>query len=119
MDQLPDFSNPYWFLLAALIVFAVVVGRYFLISGLFYLAFYRWQKNKWELNKINKRDYPKGQFQKEITRSIITSILFGLSGALLLWMWQKGYARIYEDVNAYPLWWMPVSLVIALVLQET
>jgi len=34
-------------------------------------------------------------------------------------MWQKGYAKIYEDVHAYPLWWLPLSLMIALVLQET
>jgi Delta7-sterol 5-desaturase len=119
MNELPDLSNPGWFLLASLIVFAVVVGRYFLISGIFYLAFYVWQKEKWQPRKVNQRAYPKGQFRKEIIRSSITSILFGVSGALLLWMWQKGYAKIYEDVHAYPLWWLPLSLIIALVLQET
>ncbi|MBL0270970.1 MAG: sterol desaturase family protein [Chitinophagaceae bacterium] len=119
MNELPDLSKPSWFLLASLIVFAVVVGRYFLISGIFYLAFYVWQKDKWMPRKVNQRAYPKGQFRKEIIRSSITSILFGVSGALLLWMWQKGYAKIYEDVHAYPLWWLPLSLMIALVLQET
>lgn len=119
MDQLPDLSEPGWFLLASLVVFAVVVGRYFLISGIFYAAFYIWQRKKWAAKKVNKRSYPPGQFKKEIYRSTVTSILFGFSGALLLWMWQQGYAKIYEDPRAYPLWWLPLSLLIALALQET
>lgn len=106
-------------MLASLVVFAVVVGRYFLISGIFYAAFYIWQRKKWAAKKVNKRSYPPGQFKKEIYRSTVTSILFGFSGALLLWMWQQGYAKIYEDPRAYPLWWLPLSLLIALALQET
>lgn len=119
MDQLPDLDNPFWFLIVSLIVFVVVVGRYFLISGVFYLAFYVWQKEKWKRKKVNQRAYPKHQFRKEIIRSTITSTIFGLSGALLLWMWQHGYARIYEDIHDYPLWWLPASLLAALALQET
>jgi lathosterol oxidase len=119
MENLPDLSDLRWFLLAALIVYAVVVGRYFLIYGLFYAAFYVWFPDKWKKKKINQREYPAGQFKKEIIRSNITAVLFGLSGAVLLLLWQKGYAKIYTDVRDYPLWWMPLSLFIALVLQET
>ncbi|MCX8020989.1 MAG: sterol desaturase family protein [Chitinophagaceae bacterium] len=119
MNHFPDFSQPVNFLLAALIIFIVVTARYFIVSGLFYVIFYVWKRKKWTARKINPRDYPKGQFRKEIIRSILTSILFGLSGALLLWMWQKGYARIYVNVRDYPLWWLPVSLFLALFLQET
>jgi lathosterol oxidase len=119
VQQLPDLSNPYYFLLTALVVFAVVVGRYFLISGIFYMVFHRWGKEKFEPSKINKKEYPAGQFRREIIRSSITSILFGFSGAFLLLGWQKGYMHIYEDIHAYPIWWMPLSLVIAIFLQET
>jgi sterol desaturase/sphingolipid hydroxylase (fatty acid hydroxylase superfamily) len=119
VQQLPDLSNPYYFLLAALIVFAVVVGRYFLISGIFYLVFHRWGKQKFQSKKINAKDYPAGQFRKEIWRSNLTAILFGFSGAVMLLGWQKGWIRIYENPNDHPLWWLPASLVIALLLQET
>lgn len=119
MNKLPDVSNPLWFLIATLVVYAVVVGRYFLLSGIFYLVFYKWQKNKWASKKINSREYPPGQFKKEIIRSNITAILFGLSGALLLLLYQKGYTKIYEDMQAYSLWWLPLSLIIAMILQET
>ncbi len=119
MDNLPDLSNPMWFLLASLIIFAVVVGRYFLLSGLFYAIFYVWFPGKWKNRKITQRNYEPGQFREEIIRSTITAIIFGFSGALLLLLWQKGYIQLYEDIHAYPLWWMPVSLIIALILQET
>ncbi len=119
MDKLPDVSTPFWFLITAIVVYAVVVGRYFLLSWLFYRIFYVWQLKKWESRKITQRDYPPGQFRKEITRSNITAVLFGISGAVLLLLWQKGYTKLYEDIHDYPLWWLPVSLIVALVLQET
>lgn len=119
MNQLPDVSNPFWFLIVSAIVYMIVVGRYFLLSGLFHAIFYKWKKEKWEGRKINKRDYPPGQFRKEMTRSNITAILFGISGAVLLLLWQKGYLKLYEQLSDYPLWWLPLSLVIALALQET
>jgi Delta7-sterol 5-desaturase len=118
MNDLPDVSNLYWFLLVSCIVFAVVVFRYFLLSGIFYGVFYIWKKEKWKANKVSARDYKPGQFKKEIIRSIITSIIFGLSGGLLLLQYQQGYARIYEDFVSYQWWWMPASLAIALILQE-
>ncbi len=119
MNNLPDLSNPLWFLLVTLIVYAVVVGRYFLVSGLFYLIFYVWFPQQWKKRKITERDYSPGQFKKEIIRSNITAVLFGLSGALLLFLLQKGYEKIYPGFHDYLLLWLPAGLFIALALQET
>lgn len=119
MMQLPDLSNPIWFAVAAAVVFAVVIGRYFLIAGLFYLVFYKWQKDKWQPRKINTRDYKPDQFRKEVKWSMITAAIFSVTGAAMALLWQKGYTKIYDDVAAYPLWWLPVSLLIALLVHET
>ncbi|MFZ1264440.1 MAG: sterol desaturase family protein [Chitinophagaceae bacterium] len=119
MEKLPDVSDPLWFLVATAVIYVVVVGRYFLLSGLFYNLFYVWYKVQWKDRKISQKDYPAGQFKKEIVRSNITAVLFGISGAVLLLLWQKGYTKLYEDIHAYPLWWLPVSLILALALQET
>lgn len=116
---LPDLSNPLWFFVAALMIFAVVIGRYFLIAGLFYAVFYKWSKAKWQKRKINQRGYRPGQFKKEVTWSMITAGIFALSGAALGLLWQQGFTKIYTDVNAYPLWWLPVSLMLALFVHET
>ncbi len=119
MHTVPDLSNPFWFLAVAVIIYAVVAVRYFLLSGLFYFLFYVWRPNKWKSRKVNPKDYPPGQFKKEMIRSNITAVLFGISGAALLLLWQKGYIKLYENIHDYSLWWLPASLIIALLLQET
>ncbi len=119
MTELPDFSQPLYFLLATLVVFIVVIGRYFLIAGLFFGVFHRWNPGKWKGRKINDRDYKSGQFKKEIKWSTVTAFIFAVAGAAMVVLWQKGYTKVYTETTAYPWWWMPVSLVIAMVLHET
>jgi sterol desaturase/sphingolipid hydroxylase (fatty acid hydroxylase superfamily) len=119
MDQLPDFSNGLWFLVATVVVFAIVIGRYLLVAGLFYGIFYIWFPQHWQQRKISQKAYKPGQLKKEITWSMVTALLFAVSGAIMLVLWQKGYTRIYTDVHQYSLWWLPVSLLIALFIHET
>ena len=117
--ELPDFSQPIWFLISMLIVFTVVIGRYLLIAGLFYGIFYLWFPTRWQQRKINTRAYKKDQFKKEVKWSTITAVIFALSGAITLVMWQKGWTKVYTNISDYPLWWLPLSLVISLLLHET
>ena len=119
MIELPDFSNPLWFVIATVVFFAVVIGRYLLIAGLFYGVFYMWFPQRWEQRKINNRAYKKDQFKKEIIWSTITALLFALFGAATIVLWQKGYTKVYTDINAYSWWWLPTSLAIALLAHET
>lgn len=116
---LPDFTQPIWFLLATLVIFAVVVGRYFLIAGLFHGVFYLWFPAYWQQRKINQRAYKKNQFRKEVRWSMITALLFAFAGSILLVLWQRGFTKVYIDVHDYPLWWLPLSLLVAMVLHET
>jgi len=117
--QLPDVSNGFWFLIATLILFAIVIGRYLLIAGIFYCIFYLWFPAKWDQRKINNRIYKKQQFKTEVFWSTVTALLFALSGAATLLVWQKGFTKIYFHIADFPLWWLPASLVIALTLHET
>ena len=119
MREMPDFSNPLWFLVATLIVFAVVIARYLLVAGIFYAVFYIWFPHKWEARKINSRMHKKGQFRREVSWSMVTALIFAFAGALTVLVWQKGYTKVYLELHDYPLWWLPVSLVLAMVLHET
>ena len=117
--ELPDFSHPLYFTIAILVIFAVVIGRYLLIAGLFYSVFYLWFPKKWQQRKINDRLHKDGQYKREVKWSMITAGLFAVAGAILLVLWQQGYTKVYLDVADYPLWWLPLSLAIAMVLHET
>ncbi|MCW3074792.1 MAG: sterol desaturase [Flaviaesturariibacter sp.] len=117
--KLPDFSQPLPFLLATLAIFLVVIGRYLAIAGLFYGVFYLWFPLKWQQRKINKKAYKQGQFKKEVWWSTLTALLFAVAGAVMVVLWQKGFTKVYLDIQEYPVWWLPASLAIAMVLHET
>ncbi len=117
--QLPDFLNPLWFLFITAIFFAIITGRYFLIAGLFYSIFYLWFPKKWALRKLNKKNYKTNQFKREVKWSMITALIFSLSGVITMILWQKGFTKIYTDLNLYGWWYLPCSLVILMVLHET
>ncbi|MGZ5287384.1 MAG: sterol desaturase family protein [Flavisolibacter sp.] len=119
MKTLPDFSQPLWFLIAVMAVFMVVFLRYVLIAGLFYCIFYIWSPEKWKQQKINNRSYSKEQLKNEIRWSMLTALIFAIAGAVTALLWQKGWMRIYTDVQDYPLLWLPVSLLIYMFLHET
>ncbi|HUZ61142.1 MAG TPA: sterol desaturase family protein [Hanamia sp.] len=117
--QLPDFSKPLWVVLLTIIFFVIITGRYFLIAGLFYCFFYLWFPVKWKERKINKKEYKQGQFKKEIKWSLITSLIFSVAGAFTVILWQKGYTKVYTNINLFGWWYLPVSLIIYMILQET
>lgn len=97
----------------------VVVGRYFLVAGLFYVAFYIWQPRKWQSRKISAREHSSKQLQTEIGWSMITAFIFALTGALAVLLWQMGWLKVYINVTDYSIWWMPASFFIAMILHET
>lgn len=117
--NLPDFTSAYWLFLLTVIFFIIITGRYFLIAGLFYLIFYAWFPAKFEARKINKKEYKKGQFKKEIKWSLITSLLFSVAGTITVILWQKGFTKVYTELDLYGYWYLPVSLIIFMLLHET
>jgi len=118
-NALPDFADPLTFLGATVFLFVVIMGRYLLVSWLTHAIFYHWAPKRWEARKLGKRAYNRAQFRREIRWSAITTLIFSLAGAGTLVLWQEGYTQVYTAAHAWPLWWMPVSLAIAMFLHET
>lgn len=119
MQSLPDLGQPLWFTIATIVIFLVIAGRYFLAAGLFYAVFYLWFPEKWKDRKISSREYSRHQFRREVGWSCVTATIFALSGTITAVLWQKGYTKLYMEVHQYPLWWLPSSLLLAMLLHET
>jgi lathosterol oxidase len=119
MINIPSLSNPLVFLIASAVLFCVIVGRYLVTAALFYLIFYVWYPGKWQQRKLIKKSYKPGQLRKEIGWSTITASLFAVIGAFTVLLWQNGYTKIYTSVKPYGWLYFPVSLAIALLIQET
>ncbi|WP_420030968.1 sterol desaturase family protein [Sphingomonas flavescens] len=60
------------------------------------------------------------QIRHEIGWSLASAFIYGAPAGLLAWGWQEhGWTRVYTDVSAYPLWWLPVSVLLYLFLHDT
>ncbi len=117
--QLADLSNPYWFILYSLLFFVVITGRYFLVAGLFYCIFYIWFPAKWKDRKLNSKPYQPDQFKKEVMWSMLTAVIFSIAGTVTVLLWQKGYTKVYNDIDLYGWVYLPVSLIVMMLLHET
>ena len=113
------FHEPAWFLRISLILFGVVFLRYLLVSGAYHYVFFVLFRQRLGKRILNPTPKQRRQLWMEVRRSALTSALFGVSGAVMIVLWQRGYTKIYTDWSDYPLWYVPVSAFVALFLHET
>jgi len=97
--------------LSALAMTLIVGVRYLLASGGFALA------TRWRHRDLYAGLDP--QIRREIGWSLASAAIYGVPAGVLAWGWQAhGWTRIYEDVHAYPLWYLPVSVLLYLVAHD-
>jgi sterol desaturase/sphingolipid hydroxylase (fatty acid hydroxylase superfamily) len=113
------FHEPYHFFRLTLIFFVIVFFRYLFVSGVYHYLFYVWFRPKVAHRILNINPKQKKQVLMEIRRSALTSVIFAFSATALILLWQHGYTYITTDWNAYPWWYHPLSLGIALFIHET
>jgi len=99
-------------LVSMLAMSAIVAVRYLLASGGFALA-----------TRIRKPGLYKGldrQIGREIKWSLWSGLIYGLPAGLVAWGWQnRGWTQIYTQVSDYPLWYLPVSVLLYLAAHDT
>lgn len=91
---------------------AVIAARYLASSGLFSL-----------LTRFTRPGLYRGmekQIRREIGWSLASAAIYGLPAGILAWGWHNhGWTRVYSSVSDYPLWYMPLSLLIYLFAHDT
>lgn len=108
--------TPNAFMVAFLVVFAFIVFRYFLFVGVFYLFFWKTKLSiKAPLYSLANKEK---QIQMEIFYSVLTSLVFAFFGVVTGLLWELGYTQIYLEFNTYPLWYMPLSLILFSLVHE-
>ncbi len=106
----PPFLFP--LMLSLLAMVAIVGVRYFAVSGLF----------AWLTQRRSPELYAGLDKQMAMERrwSMISAVLYALPAGFAAFAWQNwGWTQIYDDVGAYPLWWLPASLLIYLFLHDS
>lgn len=98
--------------LSALAMTLIVAVRYLAISGAF----------AWATRRVKPGLYAglDAQIHREIGWSLASAAIYGVPAGVVAWGWQAhGWTRIYNDVSAYPLWYLPVSLLVYLFAHDT
>jgi sterol desaturase/sphingolipid hydroxylase (fatty acid hydroxylase superfamily) len=99
-------------LASALIMSAIVGIRYLLTSGGFALATARVRPGLYA--GMGR------QMRGEIGWSLFSAFLYGIPAGIVAWGWQShGWTRIYDRVDAMPLWYLPVSILLYLAAHDT
>lgn len=60
------------------------------------------------------------QIRREIGWSLASAAIYGTPAGVVAWGWQQqGWTRIYTDFGAYPLWYLPLSVLLYLFAHDT
>ncbi|MBO9576903.1 MAG: sterol desaturase family protein [Sphingobium sp.] len=99
-------------MLAMLAMSAIIAVRYLLSSGGFALATRVVRPGLY--SGLNK------QIGREIGWSLASALIYGAPAGLVAWGWQNlGWTRIYTDAGAFPIWYLPVSVLLYLAAHDT
>ena len=93
--------------------------RYFLLAGIPFMIFYKKYNHRFSIHKIQKRIARNKDFIREILHSMQTIMVMATVSVLLMATPLKVYSRIYTDISAFSIWWLPISLIIVLIIQDT
>ena len=98
---------------------AIIALRYAMISGLFYWLLWGRAPEKVRAIKLMKGTPGPGAVRREIEWSLLSSFIYAAPAAVVIELWKLGVTAVYTDIDAYPLWWIPVSVFVYLFLQDT
>jgi sterol desaturase/sphingolipid hydroxylase (fatty acid hydroxylase superfamily) len=97
--------------LSALAMSLIVGLRYLLASGGFALA-----------TRVRKPGLYRGldrQIRQEIGWSLASALIYGVPAGVVAWGWQaRGWTQVYMNVHAFPLWYLPVSVLFYLAAHD-
>ena len=99
-------------LLSVIAMTGIVALRYLLTSGAF----------AWATARVRPGLYAnlQPQIRKEMAWSLASAAIYGVPAGIVAWGWQqRGWTRIYTDLGAMPLWYLPVSLLLYLLAHDT
>ncbi|MFK7908429.1 MAG: sterol desaturase family protein [Chitinophagales bacterium] len=100
----------------------ILVGssfRYAIFAGIPFLIFYVLFKKYFQKNKIQAQSEQRKQFMNEVKHSLTMLCATAIVGAGVLFSPLRAYTHIYTDIAAYPMWWIPMSVVLSLVIHDT
>lgn len=115
INQLTNHSFGYY----CFVFFGITLARYFLIAGGAYLLFYLVLGKFLAKQSLRRKPLMSCSLRKDIESSVLSAVVFALCAALILKEYGLGVTLLYTDPHKYGLWYLGVSFVAVLILQDT
>lgn len=119
MDDIAIFNDTTSIWKVYLSIFAILTIRYIILSGGAYILFWIWLKKKFTHKIIQNKLPEKDKILFEIKNSIITFLVFAITGVGLFWLRTNGYTLMYLDINKYGLSYFIFSIVLMILFHDT
>jgi sterol desaturase/sphingolipid hydroxylase (fatty acid hydroxylase superfamily) len=107
------------FCLYSFVFFGIIFARYFLIAGGAYLLFYLVLGKSLAKRSLRLKPPVSRLIWQDIELSILSAVIFALCAALIISEYDLGLTLLYTDLREYGLWYLAVSFVALLILQDT
>ncbi|MEM8509260.1 MAG: sterol desaturase family protein [Bacteroidota bacterium] len=114
-----DLSDYRILIVTFLILFLIVFMRYLFLSGAYHWLFFVQFREKFKKRMLFQQRLKRKQTRRELILSLYSALIFSATGLGLLLLWQNGLTQIYTDLGDYPLWYLPLSIVLFLILHDT
>ena len=94
----------------------IIGARYLLVAGgVWWLT---WGRANGIGRRLNRERPSRRLMLHEIKYSLLSTPIYAFPAAIALEAWKAGGTRLYLDPGAYPLWWLPVSFLLLLIVQD-
>jgi Delta7-sterol 5-desaturase len=85
-----------------------------------FFVFWKLLAKRLAARKIQKgRDIKREQFTREIRNALFNMSVGVLMSGFVMVLSERGYAKIYMDINAQPIWWAVLTFPFMLILNDT
>jgi lathosterol oxidase len=92
---------------------------YFIVAGILFFIVYKLLEKKLERNKIQRRGYKNSDIIREISHSIQSNIFLATMHFICLFTPLAKYTQVYKNINDYPIWYVPISIILLMLLHDT
>ena len=99
-------------------IFLVDALRYLIPASLTFLLFYVIGRAWFSHRKIQKVPLRPGQVGRELYYSILSALIFGVTGLGVFWLKRSGMTQIYSDIASLGYLYIPFSVVLVLVMHD-
>ncbi len=98
---------------------AIIALRYLLVAAGLYGLLWRRGEPRLAVTRLNTRAPTRPAILHELRASLVSSPIYAFPAAMALQAFEHGRGLMYADPGRYGLWWLPVSALVYLLVQDT